>query len=415
MRGVGQPDSGRAGTGQGGGTWNGRDRARRGRRRGNPGKDRLPSGGKFMGPVASATMRRERDRAPEGSRERAVWEGCIRRRAGMPARDIAAEVGMSYSTTYRDLVAMHRKGGGKIAQPGERDAGRGSYHVAAAGNAIIISRTGGIDKGKRGRPHKYSDAYFLESAILRRLAGIKYREMAGKARDGAGGSFDTPSFSTFHKRIRGLEIEDGAGGRLWIGRGDARYEVGMVVMDGAGLRAAPRSEHMPPKGGGRKMDGRKIAVAFDAAARKALLVEMRGAAEGHGPAALARLFEGALENVEQSPGMTLTEGAVAAYDGAMGAPEPYEIAEEAGTDLLVPAGIDNSADPAPGGPAKGAKRRAAAAAAATRRQAGQNPAAPRSGGGRPAKGERPGEKRRPANGGAAPARPRQRRSRSSRA
>ena len=414
MRGTGQPNSGMAARGRGGSTGNGRGRARRGRRRGNPGKGRLPSGDKFMGPVASATMRRERDRAPEGSRERAVWEGCIRRRAGMPARDIAAEVGMSYSTMYRDLVAMHRKESGKIAHPGERDVGRGSYHVAAAGNAIIISRTGGIGKGKRGRPHKYSDAYFLESAILRRLTGINYRQMAGKARDGAGGSFDTPSFSTFHKRIRGLEIEeDGADGRLWIGRGDARYEVGMVAMDGAGLRAAPRPERMPPKDGSRQ-DGRKIAVAFDAAARKALLVEMRGASEGMGPAALARLFEGALESVERSPGMTLTEGAIAAYGGAVDAAEPCEIAERAGTELLAPAGIDSSADPAPGGPAKGA-RKGTAAAAAPRRQAGQNPAAPRSGGRRPAKGERPGEKRRPAGSRSAPAGPRRGRSRSSRA
>lgn len=414
MHGTGRPDSGMAARGRGGGTRNGRGRAGQGRRRGNPGKGKLPSGGNFMKPVASATMRRERDRAPEGSRKRAVWEGCIRRRAGMPARDIAAEVGMSYSTMYRDLVAMHGERGEEIARPDGRDVGRGSYHVAAAGNTIIISRTGGIDKGRRGRPHKYSDAYFIESAILRRLAGIKYRQMAGNARDGAGGRFDTPSFSTFHKRIKGLEIEeDGAGGRLWIGRGDARYEVGMVVMGGTELRATPLSEHMPPKDGSRKGDGRRIAVAFDAASRKALLVEMRGASEGKETTVLARLFEGALGSVERNPGMTLTEGAIAAYGGAMDAAGSYEIVEKAGAEMLAPAGIDPSVDPAFGGPAKEARKMEAAVA--PRKRAGADTAAPPSGGRRPAKGERPCEKRRPASGGAAPTRPRQRRRRFSRA
>ena len=281
-----------------------------------------------MRTVAVASMVASRDGEPKGSRRRAVWDACILRRAGMPVRDIAARVGMPDSTTRKKLVDMHESRREWIAYDDERYISRGKCYLFDVDEGTAF---GGLDEengGKGGRPFAYSSGLFVAAGIYREVAGNRYRHLAGLARAKAAGRFRTPAFSTFQKRINSIGIEeDDMDGLLWFGEKGKGCEVALLIMDGSSMRAMSRSEYRQAVYGNCSKSRHKILVAGDSNSKKTLCVIVTDPSVGESSAMLGRLLDGALANVSANPGMTLAEGAVAAYDGAVDAAETYEIAE----------------------------------------------------------------------------------------
>ena len=366
-----EPGSAAPGGGAGAGEPGGKaKRGRRGKakrgRRGNPGSGILPSGAKFMRSTAAASMREERDSAPEGSDERAVWDGCIMRRAGEPVRAIAAKLGMTYPTMRRRLVSMEKNWKERVSYPDSRYVDRGRFYLFTTDEKKLFGRLKEINKGKRGRPFLFCDEFFLMLSVFQLHTRIRYRQAAGMARDEAGGRFRTPSFSTIQKRINRLEITEGdVDGQLWFGKGKARQEVALLVMDGSSLKATSRSEYRQAVYKNCNMSRHKIIVAADRESKKSLYVMTQGPDTGEQSEKIGKVLVGALKNIEENPNMTLAQGAVMAYDGAADSDKTYEIADKAGVGLLVPVRINSSADPVPDGPGEG--------------EDGEAPAAPNSG------------------------------------
>ena len=318
------------------------------RRRGNPGKGILETGSRFMRSVSSATMAEERDKAPEGSEERAVWDGCILRRADIKCRDIAKKVGMPYSTMRNRLIRMHENKKMKMTYDDARYIDRGRYYILDVTEETMFRGIDEMNKGKRGRPFVYCRDAFWLAYVFKELTGIPYRSLAGAARNKAAGRFRTPSYSTYRERIASLKIEeDDTDGRVWFTSRGERYEVGMVLMDGSSLKGTSRSEYRQITYGNGSNACHKIAVAVDSNAKKVLFVVVTDQSVGESPATLDCLLDGAVRNVSANPGMTLAQGAVAAYDGAVDAAESYEIADKVGVGLVVPVRINSSANPVP--------------------------------------------------------------------
>jgi hypothetical protein len=220
----------------------------------------------------------------------------------------------------------------KIKYDDQKYISRGKFYVLHLDSEIMSQGVDKLNDNKVGAPFVYSDDCFMILALFRNTVGVAYRQLQGITEDCLGEK-ESPKFSAIYKRINKIKLEEN-NGKSWFSDGKTKTEIVFLAGDSTGLKPTSRGDWM-----GNKWNIQrgfiKMHVIVDSKTKKIYAVSITDEKSGDAPE-FKKLLDNALQNIENSPNVVLSDELYVGCDGAYDSNENFETCKKRNVIPIIP-------------------------------------------------------------------------------